>query len=109
MPAPPEESEPAMVSATAIVTALLAYIAGFYRPYPVLTRRLMGSKLTCHTACNFALVTRSATPSGDDSDGPIFRPVQMQARPVLYGGQRAGRGRDRVRDLLDRGRLRSAG
>ena len=37
---------------------------------------------------------------GDDRDGSLLRPDQMQARPVLHGRQRARGGRDCIRDLL---------
>src|SRR5882757_7631653 len=54
-------------------------------------------------------IERHARPSGDDSDGSLLRPVQMQARPVLRRRQCPRRGRDRLRDLLHRRRLRPPG
>jgi hypothetical protein len=46
MPAPPEESEPAMVSAMGIVIVLFATRAPFQGGVPVVTRPAIGSKLT---------------------------------------------------------------
>src|SRR5665213_4374073 len=109
MPAPPDESEPAMVSATDIVIAWLASIQAVRSgAYPVLARHVMASKLACHDARFFALLG-PCDALGDDSDGSLFRPVQMQAWPVLCRRQRPRRGRDRLGDLFHRGRLRSAG
>src|SRR5580700_8624411 len=104
MPAPPEESEPAMVSAIGIVIAGLAGISAFVpRPCFVLARRVVASKF------RDAILNLAPSPFGDDSDGSLLRPVQMQARPVLRRRQRARLGRNRLRDLFHRGRLRSAG
>ena len=47
MPAPPEESEPAMVSATGTVIARLAQMV-CSGPYSVLARSVIPSKLACH-------------------------------------------------------------
>ena len=55
MPAPPEESEPAMVSAIGIVIAPLAGISAFLPgPCFVLARRAIGGKFACHNARFFA-------------------------------------------------------
>src|SRR6202163_4451256 len=110
MPAPPEESEPAMVSAIGIVIMLPAEIMlPHWGPQAVLDRRTVAGKFACHRPPDLAYWGLDATPFGDDSDGSLFRAVQMQARPVLCGRQRAGRGRDRLGDLLHRRRLRPAG
>src|SRR5689334_15376864 len=106
MPAPPEESEPAIVSATGVVTAALARL-GRWGSSPFLTRALRGSKPACLAAANLAIGRQH--PPGDDRDGSLLRPDQMQAWPVLCRGQRACGGRDCLRDLLDRGPLRPAG
>ena len=45
MPAPPDESEPAMVSAIGIVIVGLATCSGSRADDPVLARRAIGSKL----------------------------------------------------------------
>src|ERR1700722_3449011 len=109
MPAPPDESEPAMVSATGIVIAQLAAVLGFAAwAYPVLTRQAIASKFACHSLANLALLVQIAAP-GDDRNGSLFRSVQVQARPILCGGQRARRGRDRLGDLFHRRRLRPPG
>src|SRR6476660_4004426 len=103
MPAPPDESEPAMVSAIGVVIARLAGIEGVAsKPCPVLARRVIASKF-------LRAILHQAQCPGDDSDGSLLRPDQMQARPVLYRRQRACRGRDRLRDLFHRGPLRPAG
>src|ERR1700720_3191331 len=102
MPAPPEESEPAMVSAMGIVIAgpaeiqAVASCACF-----VLARRVVASKF------RDAILTPGSMPFfGDDSDGSLLHSDQMQARPILRRRQRARRGRDRLRDLLHRRALR---
>src|SRR5262245_56534564 len=105
MPAPPEESEPAMVSAIGVVIASLALLVETV-PSAVLTRQPIASKLACNAGADLAYWPG---PPGDLGDGALFRPDQMQARPVLYGGQCAGRSRDRIRNLFHRRRLRSAG
>src|SRR5579872_3006474 len=134
MPAPPEESEPAMVSAIGVVMVWRGGFS-FIRPVPVrLTSPACGvrkrereptsaaasdstsSRFSAMagyrqarllSAPNLAYLNRSAL--GDDSDGSLFHPDQMQARPVLCGGERACGSRNRLRDLFDRGPLRSSG
>src|SRR3954454_23085427 len=100
MPAPPEQSEPAMVSATGIVVAL---------PAGVSSCRVMA--MCCPSAARYCqqvvegYIEPQRDAPGDDSDGAFLCPVQMQARPVLCRRQRARRGRNCLRDLFDRGRL----
>src|ERR1700733_10088415 len=95
MPAPPDESEPAMVSATG--TAIST------------PKRHKDANAAC--CCQQGLrryIEVQDSPFGDDSDGALFHPDQMQAWPVLCRRQCAGGGRDCLRDLLDRGPLRSS-
>src|ERR1700722_4231074 len=95
MPAPPDESEPAMVSATG--TAIST------------PKRHKDANAAC--CCQQGLrryIEVQDSPFGDDSDGALFHPDQMQARPILCRRQCTGGGRDCLRDLLDRGPLRSA-
>src|SRR3979490_808004 len=92
MPAPPEESEPAMVSAMGIVIVLRGSAAGHWQ------------QVDLH-----AILNPARRLFGDSSDGSLLRPVQMQAWPVLRRRQRACGGRDRLGDLLHCRRLRSAG
>jgi hypothetical protein len=57
MPAPPDESEPAMVSAMGIVIARLAGISAIRSGSCfVLARPAIGSKFACHGARFFALL-----------------------------------------------------
>src|SRR5258708_11848703 len=103
IPAPPDESEPAMVSATGVVIGPLAGIQAFASgACSVLARGVIASKF-------LNAILKPMRAPGDDSDGSLLRPVQMQTRPVLCRRQRARRGRDRLRDLFHRGRLRPAG
>src|ERR1700678_4408079 len=95
MPAPPEESEPAMVSATRTAISTPNNVK-------TLTRPVVASKV-----CD--VILSRDKPFGDDSDGPVFHPDQMQAWPILCRRQCAGGGRDCLRDLLDRGPFRSSG
>src|ERR1019366_9613372 len=109
IPAPPDESEPAMVSAMGIVIVLLAGISAIQGgSWVVLARSDIASKLACHRPSNLAYWA-GCDAFGDDSDGSLLRPVQMQTWPVLCGRQRARRGRDRLRDLFHRRRLRPVG
>src|SRR6266478_9281088 len=104
MPAPADESEPAMVSAIGIVIARLAGIEVVASgPCPVVARRVIASKFLR------AILNPARCLFGDDSDGSLLRPDQMQARPVLYRRQRTGRGGDRLRDLFHRRPLRPPG
>src|SRR5882757_4042312 len=98
MPAPPDESEPATVSAMGMVIVLPAGIsADASGSYALLARHVIASK--------FSSAILHPAPLGDDSDGSLFRPVQMQAWPVLRRRQRARRGRDCLGDVFYRGRL----
>src|SRR5579883_3673529 len=107
MPAPPLESEPAMVSATGVVmmsdsaAAQLqqAGLPGRLKSGPLRTTRKGPSRV------GERAIMGPTLPQGDARDGSLLRPDQVQARPVLHGGQRACRGRDRLRDLFHRGQL----
>src|SRR5690348_15207808 len=101
MPAPPEESEPAIVSAIGIAIGSLAQEMPLLRH--VLARRVVASKL-----CEAIVKPAKAICPWRGSDGSLFRSDQMQARPVLRRCQCACGSRDRLRDLLDRRPLRSA-
>jgi hypothetical protein len=58
MPAPPDESEPAMVSAIGVVIILLAGVSAIRKKgrYPLVARPAIGSKFACHGARFFALL-----------------------------------------------------
>src|SRR5687768_6330153 len=108
MPAPPEESEPAMVSAMGIVMVRLAEIqhGALDCPSPTRARRQVElpkaqvkAQVKAHVIGSFqprvfftravstspenAILPPTRRPPGDDRDGSLFRPVQMQTRPVL--------------------------
>src|ERR1700722_6531935 len=102
MPAPPDESEPAMVSAIGIVIAHPASAAAVQAgSCAVLARPVIASK--------FLGAILRLTSSGDDNDGSLLRPDQVQARPVLHRCERACGSRDCLGDLFHRRRLRPAG
>src|SRR5712692_6226640 len=93
-----------MIAVTARRTSpVMAGTPPGYRPYCAPMRRALSMRPV------FAGLRRPAEGRTGGAHGPLLRPDQMPARPVLRGGEPAGGRRTRLRNLFDRRRVRPAG